>query len=152
MWIRRLIISVLFLTSVPSALATGPERIAVIVRADRTVEAGIDDVAQIYLKKRRFWPDRRPILPVNRQIGSREREAFTRNVFADIARGLPMYWNRQYFRGVLPPPTLASDEAVKRYIALEENAIGYVHEKSVDESVRVLFYLDLDPPPRDEAR
>jgi hypothetical protein len=57
---------------------------------------------------------------------------------------LAVYWNRQYFRGVLPPATLASDEAVKRFVALEPNAVGYIRASQVDESVSVVRYLN--PP------
>jgi len=146
MRLRRLIIAILLLTSPPGALAVVPERLALIVRADRDVVLRLDEVAQIYLRKRRFWPDRSPIVPVNRDSGSPIREAFNRRIFPNTERSLQVYWNQQYFKGVLPPVTLASDEAVKRFVAVDENAIGYIRANAVDESVRVLLYLDLEPP------
>ena len=51
------------------------------------------------------------------------------------------YWNRQYFYGVLPPATLASTGAVRRYVASDPNAIGYVPASEVDGSVRVVLHL-----------
>ncbi len=121
--------------------ASAEERLAVVVPAGRVVELSPEDVAQIYLKKRRFWSDGSPIVPINREAGCRARRAFTRGVFDEQTRHLDVYWNRQYFRGVLPPATLASDDAVKRFVALEPNAIGYIRAGQVDESLRVVFYL-----------
>ena len=76
--------------------------------SDRSTELSLDEVAQIYLKQRRFWSDGSPIVPINREAGSRARRIFTDAVFAQQARHHDVYWNRQYFKGVLPPATLAS--------------------------------------------
>ncbi len=126
---------------ISGGLASAEERLAVIVPATRMVELSIEDLAQIYMKKRRFWSDGKPIVAINREAGSRARKAFTRGVFNAPTRHLDLYWNRQYFRGVLPPATLASDDAVKRFVALEPNAIGYIRANRVDEDLRVVLYL-----------
>jgi ABC-type phosphate transport system substrate-binding protein len=122
--------------------ADAEERLAVIVSADRTAELSLDEVAQIFLKKRRFWHAGESIVPVNRNATSAAREVFTKLVFHQEARFLQTYWNRQYYDGILPPVTLASDEAVKRFVAREPNAIGYIDETLVDDSVRVVLVLD----------
>ena len=41
----------------------------------------------------------------------------------------------------LPPATLASDQAVKAYVAREKRAIGYIRASAVDASVRVALRL-----------
>ena len=117
------------------------EELVVIVHAERTVEPSVQEIAQIFLKKRRFWSNGDPIVPVNRDARSRAREFFVRIVFGSDLRQLVVYWNREYFRGVLPPATLASDEAVRRFVASEPRAIGYVHPSAVDDSVKVAAYL-----------
>jgi len=120
------------------------EDLAVIVHAERKTQLTVEQVAQIYLKKRRFWDDGKRIVAVNRDSGSAERARFVRRVLGQSAPQLVVYWNRQYFQGVLPPITLASDEAVKRFVAGEPLAIGYVHPRVVDGSVRVVLHLS-DP-------
>lgn len=115
--------------------------LAVIVHPQREVRLTVAEVAQIYLRKRRFWEDGERIVPVNRNAGSALRESFGRAVFGEAANRLLVYWNRQYFQGVLPPATLASDEAVKRFVARERLAIGYVDAARVDPSVRVVLRL-----------
>jgi ABC-type phosphate transport system substrate-binding protein len=144
MSVRTLTLLASLLVLLAESSASAGEPLAVIVCGDRGGQLTVEEVAQIYLKQRRFWDDGAPVVAVNRNAGSQIRSAFTRRVFGDRARRLAIYWNRQYFQGVLPPATLASDEAVKRFVALEPNAIGYIRASQVDDSVSVLLYLD--PP------
>ena len=74
------------------------------------------------------------------------RADFDHAVFGSGLRRLPVYWNRAYFRGVLPPATLASDEAVRRFVASEPRAIGYVRIGAADGSVRVVLILTDSTP------
>jgi ABC-type phosphate transport system substrate-binding protein len=138
---RRSLLIPLLATALTAAASAAAD-LAVIVHAERQVQLTSAEVAQIYLKRRRFWDDGGAIVPVNRDSGSRERVEFVRRVFGEEARALEVYWNRQYFQGVLPPATLASDEAVKRFVARERLAIGYIAPELVDASVRVVLRLE----------
>jgi ABC-type phosphate transport system substrate-binding protein len=131
----------LLLVLLATSSASADERLAVIVNADRAIELTVEEIGQIYLRKRRFWSNGEPIVPVNRDARSSARSLFTRVVFGEQARRLAVYWNRQYFRGVLPPATLASDEAVKRFVSREPDAIGYIHASAADDSVRIVLHL-----------
>ena len=115
--------------------------IAVIVHPSRDRSLPVDDVARIFLKKQRFWDDGAPIVPLNREAGSAIREIFSRRVFGMSSAALAAYWNDQYFLGTFPPVTLSSTEAVKRYVASDPNAIGYVDAGYVDSTVRVVLEL-----------
>ena len=115
--------------------------LAVIVHADREARVGVEELAQIYLKRRRFWRDGERIVPVNRNAASAARDAFARAIFGGDATQLVVYWNRQYFLGTLPPATLASDEAVLLFVRHEPLAIGYVDPAIVDDSVRVVLRI-----------
>jgi hypothetical protein len=61
--------------------AAAGEELMVIVPVGRTVDLGVEEVAQIYLRQRRFWDDGEPIIPVNRDAESGERRLFTQLVF-----------------------------------------------------------------------
>ena len=135
---------VLVLTLSLSA-ASFAEPLAVIVHRDRADRLDVSQIGQIYLKQRRFWPDGQRMVPVNREAGNGLRSFFEKHVLRTSATRLAVYWNRQYFQGVMPPATLASDEAVKRFIASERAAIGYVDPRVLDESVRVVFQLGSAP-------
>jgi ABC-type phosphate transport system substrate-binding protein len=117
------------------------EELAVIVHPTRDVRLDVDALAQIYLKQRRRWPNGEHIVPVNRELDSPERAQFASAVLGQTPQQLAIYWNREYFHGVQPPATLASDEAVKRFVASEPRAIGYVRASALDASVRVVLRL-----------
>jgi hypothetical protein len=135
---------ILLLAATPLAGPVLAEDLAIIVHPERSVRLTQAEVAQIYLKKRRFWADGAAIVPVNRDSGSEARGRFERAVFGKDAGRLEVYWNRQYFHGVLPPATLASDEAVRRFVASETRAIGYIAASQADPSVRVVLAIQ-DP-------
>jgi len=137
-----LLLSVAALLGVVATARPADVAIAVIVHPSRDVTLAVQDVAQIFLRKQRFWEDGSPVVPLNREAGSALREAFSRRVFGISSSALAAYWNEQYFLGTFPPPTLSSSEAMKRYVASQPNAIGYVEAGAVDLSVRVVLKLE----------
>jgi hypothetical protein len=139
--IVSILCAALLLVAALPAAASEPA-LALIVHPARTTPLTPDEVASIYLKKRRFWPDGEEIVPVNLEPGSVLRESFSRRVLGSDSGRLAAYWNQQYFQGVFPPVTLSSFAAVKRYVAAERNAIGYIEASEVDESVGVVLRLE----------
>ncbi len=101
-------------------------------------------VAGVFARKRQLWRDRSPIVPVNLPAAHPLRRAFSRWVFDKTPEEMQDYWNDQYFHGVLPPPVLASEEAVLRFVASTPGAIGYVSSCLVDHRVDVV--ATLQPP------
>jgi ABC-type phosphate transport system substrate-binding protein len=126
------------------AAPAGADELVVIVHGGRQASLTALELARIYLRQRRYWKDGERIIPVNRDSGSEDRRLFDRRVFGEDAERLVVYWNRQYFRGVLPPATLASDEAVRRFVASEPRAIGYVRASLATVGVRVVLRLPDD--------
>jgi hypothetical protein len=114
----------------------------VIVHPSRTEAFDEDSLRLVYVRQRRYWRDGSPILPVNRDAGSAERQAFNERVIHLPPARLAAYWNERYFDGVFPPITLSSDVAVLRYVARDRNAVGYVAAATVDDSVRVALRLE----------
>jgi ABC-type phosphate transport system substrate-binding protein len=138
----RTIAVLLGLALLAPALAGGRDRVAVIVNRERRADLSIDDVAQIYLRRKRFWEDGAPVVPLNLPSANPLRERFSQLVLRETETRLADYWNRLYFRGILPPATLVSTESVRRYVASDPNAIGYLPDSEVDGSVRVLLRLE----------
>ena len=116
--------------------------IVVIVHPTRTETLTEADVANIYLARRRFWGDGSPIVALNLPAATPLRERFSRRVLHGDSTHLASYWNEQYFRGVFPPPVLASTDAVKRYVASDPQAIGYVDASEADDGVRILLRFE----------
>jgi hypothetical protein len=126
----------------PASIAGQEDRVAVIVHPQRHAALSIEEVTQIYLRRKRFWDDGAVIVPLNLPSGAPLRARFSGRVLYPTETRLADYWNRQYFYGILPPATLASTEAVRRYVASDPNAIGYVPVSEVDGSVRVILHLE----------
>ena len=132
----------LFMLLAPTSGRGEDVPLVVIVHPERRAQLSIEDVAHIYLRRKRFWDNGTPVVPLNLPSGTPLRQRFTQLVLRQSESRLAEYWNRQYFYGVLPPATLASTEAVARYVAADRNAIGYVPASEADASVRVLFRLE----------
>ena len=132
----------LLLSLAPSAVAEDRPAIAVIVHPSRTDAFSLELLGHIYLRRKRFWDDGTPIVPLNLSAEAPLRAAFTERVLRQSDARLADYWNRQYFYGVTPPATLASTAAMRRYVAADPNAVGYVPASEVDDSVRVVLRLE----------
>jgi ABC-type phosphate transport system substrate-binding protein len=116
--------------------------IAVVVHPGRSVQLTVEELRAIYLKQRTLWSDGTPITAINRDAGTAVRETFSTRVIGRSSEALAAYWNERYIEGVFPPSTLASDEAVLRYVAAHPNAIGYVARRAADRTVHVAVELD----------
>lgn len=126
----------------PPEIAARDPTVKVIAHRNRAAKLTESDVRAIYLKQRLFWDDGRSIVPINREAGSEARELFSNRVFGQSSRRLATYWNRRYFdAGEFPPPTLASDEAVIRFVAANDDAIGYVLQDGIKDPVVVILSL-----------
>lgn len=139
---RALAALLLLAVLAPARLAAGDAALAVIVHPSRRDAPGPEDVARIFLGRQRFWSDGSAIVPLNQPAGTPLRERFSERVLGQGSARLADYWNAQYFQGVLPPAVLASSDAVKRYVATEPRAVGYVAVHDVDETVHVVLRLD----------
>jgi len=125
-----------------AAMAQDDGRLAVIVHPERRAGLSVDEVAQIYLRRKRHWDDGETIVPLNLASGTPLRAEFSQRVLRQSEARLADYWNRRYFDGLMPPATLASTAAVRRYVAADPRAIGYVPAAEVDRSVRVILYVE----------
>lgn len=145
MWLPRVLCWLLLVVGLVTA--ADERTLAVVVHPSRPDRPSRADLERIYLRKRRFWDDGSPIVPLNRTAGTAERAAFSHTIFAKDAAQLETYWNEQYFHGVFPPAVVSSPEAMRRYVATDRNAIGYLWSDEVTETVRVVLTLPADRRP-----
>jgi hypothetical protein len=80
-----------------------------------------------FLKKIAEWPSGARIRPVDQHADAPVRKSFTNAVLNRTVTAVRRYWQQRIFSGRdLPPPELASDEAVLRFVAGHPGGIGYV--------------------------
>lgn len=126
------------------------DRIAIIVSNATSIKEALrqDELARIYRRKKLFWENGTPIVPLNLPTTTSLRRTFSRTILGEQPEEMDAYWNEQYFHGISPPYVLASEEAVVEFVATTPGAIGYVNATAVNSHVRVLLSL----PPAAEKR
>jgi len=101
----------------------------------------LDDLREIYLRRRRVWPDGVSIVPINLPADDPVRMRFSRRVLGRTPADLLSYWNARYFEGITPPLILRTPAAVRAYLQRQPEAIAYLPLSEVDDSLRVLLEL-----------
>lgn len=124
-----------------------PGTIAVVVGIGSAVkDVTVDTLRELYLRRRRLWPDGEGVIPINLPPDTDIRETFSKRVLGRAPRDLASYWNRRYFEGIRPPVVLRSADAVCAYVAVEPTAIGYLPLANVDQAAcRVVLTLPAAP-------
>lgn len=100
-------------------------------------------LAAIFRRKLRVSADGHALVPVNLRLTDPLRTAFSQTVFGLEPAAMDAYWNERYFHGVQPPHVVASVEAMLRFVAATDGAVGYVPTCRVDARVRQLMILPL---------
>jgi hypothetical protein len=119
--------------------AAAPEIAVVVGRESFVREISRDDLREIYLRRRRLWPNGTLAVPVNLPAGHPLRDGFSRRILGRSVQDLVSYWSARYFEGIRPPIVLPSSAAVCAYVATEPGAIGYVAAADADETCRVVL-------------
>ena len=75
-----------------------------------------------------------------RETGSVEKQIVLEKIYQMDEQVLKKFWLAKLYQGEIPayPKTLASNEAVKRFISAVPNAIGFIDAAFVDDRVQVL--------------
>ena len=105
-------------------------------------QVSADDLRELYLRRRRLWPNGQRVIPINLPPDHPIRERFSRIVLGRSTQDLVAYWNLRYFEGITPPTVLPSPAAIRAYLAVEPAAIGYLPAAEVDDTCRTLLVLD----------
>jgi ABC-type phosphate transport system substrate-binding protein len=96
-------------------------------------------VADAFLKKRTRWDDDRAIHPVDLGQRASARGAFSHDILGRDVVSVRRYWAQRVFSGRgVPPPELANDSEVIRFVATHSGAIGYVAAGAALADVKVV--------------
>jgi ABC-type phosphate transport system substrate-binding protein len=116
------------------------EVVAVVAASNPVSTLSRSQIADIFLGKMIRFPDGRQVVPVDQVENSAAREAFYLK-FADKSPAqIKAFWSRIIFTGRgQPPPEVSNGVEVKKFIARHPDAIGYIEQKLVDDSVKVVL-------------
>ena len=129
------------LLAVSAFTANTHAEVVVIVSAKSHVTSlTAQQTARIFLGKTSEFPDDSDAVPIDQAIGSAIRDEFYAKVVHKNPSQVSAYWAKIIFAGDgRPPEILDGDTAVRRAVAKDPKAIGYIDKSAVNKSVRVIL-------------
>lgn len=114
----------------------------IVVIVNKANDNAIDKalVAKIYRGESRTWPNGGGIAAYDLPEDNLLREDFDGSFVGKSEKSLLTLWSQNVLTGkALPPKVAASDEEVKKAVAANRNAIGYIQAHSLDDSVKAVL-------------
>ena len=94
-------------------------------------------VTKFFLGESKSWPNGGSVVVYDLPEDNPVRAAFDNEVVGKSPASLKSLWTQNVFTGkALPPKSAATDDDVKKAVAANKNAIGYVKATSLDDSVK----------------
>jgi ABC-type phosphate transport system substrate-binding protein len=113
---------------------------AVIVNKDNSSPVDKEMVAKIYSGDLKSWKDGAPVLAIDLPESNPARASFSTELLGKTVANVKALWAQMIFSGkALPPKQVATDDDVKRLVAANKGAIGYIKAASVDDSVKAVL-------------
>ena len=102
-----------------------------------------DQVSAIFLGKSATLPTGGTAVPTDLPDSQPAHDLFYTKVTGKSAAQVKAAWSRLVFSGkATPPKELGSAADVKKFVASNPDAIGYIEKSAVDSSVKVVFSAD----------
>jgi ABC-type phosphate transport system substrate-binding protein len=124
--------------------ATAFAQVAVVVNPKNPMASmTADQVSGIFLGKSNTLPSGGTAMPTDLPDSAATRELFYTKVTGKSTAQVKAAWSRLVFSGkATPPKELGSSADVKKFVASNPDAIGYIEKSAVDSSVKVVFSAD----------
>jgi ABC-type phosphate transport system substrate-binding protein len=125
--------------SMPNGVALAD--VVVVVSAKSPVKSlTANQVLDIFLGRSGRFPNGGRAVPIDQQEGVAARNEFYTKLSGKSGAQLKAYWSKIIFTGRGQPPTAVADGYdVKRTLAANPSAIGYIDQSLVDDSVTVVL-------------
>jgi ABC-type phosphate transport system substrate-binding protein len=139
--IIKLCLAFSLLLAMPAIPGSAHADVVVIVSAKSHVTSlSHEQVARIFLGKVSNFPDGGDVLPIDQPQGRAVRDEFYAKVVHKNSSQLAAYWAKVIFTGDgRPPVMLENNTAVRKAVANDPNAIGYIDKDAVTRSVKVIL-------------
>lgn len=131
------LISVLLLSALGGAILPASAEIVVIVsKQNPATRMFSEQASQFFLGKSNLFT------PVDQADGSAIRNEFYKKVADKDASQVKALWSKLVFTGKATPPKEYPNSAdVKKAVAADPKAIGYIDKSAVDDTVKVILTL-----------
>lgn len=114
--------------------------VAIVSAKSATASLTADEVANIFLGKSATFPRGGAAVPLDQSESSPQRDEFYNKTARKSAAQLKAYWSKIIFTGKgQPPQELPGNNEVKKAVAADPTAIGYIDKSALDSSVKVVL-------------
>ena len=113
--------------------------VAVVSAQSATTSLSKNEVADIFLGKTSRFPDGQAVIPIDQAESTPLRDEFYVKFTGKSPAQLRAHWSKIIFTGRgQPPPVVLNSIEMKKRIAANPAAIGYIERTMVDSSVKIL--------------
>lgn len=100
-------------------------------------------IVDLYMGRYQNFPNGEAAFPLDQQPVSEIRAIFYRKLVNKSVAQMNAYWAKLLFTGRASPPRVMPDSAaVKKAVQENKGAIGYINSADLDNSVKVVGYVD----------
>ena len=114
--------------------------VAVVSAKNPVTSLSKHQITDIFLGKVNRFPEGHKAVPIDQNEGSVAREEFYLKFSDKSPAQIKAFWSKIIFTGRgQPPKEVSNDAEVKKFIAKHPDAIGYIDQKLLDDSVKVIL-------------
>lgn len=125
------------LALVAMGLPAQAELVVIVNPKNPAANLSADQVTQVFLGRSNAFPGGGAATPVDQKEGAAVRDEFYTKVVDKSSGQVKAYWAKQMFSGKgQPPREIGSSAEVKRAVAADPSAIGYIEKSAVDSTVK----------------
>jgi ABC-type phosphate transport system substrate-binding protein len=130
---RRILIGLALVLAIP----VRAELVVIVSAKSPVTSLSREQVAQLFLARATSFPGGGAVTPLDQKEGVALRDEFYTKVVDKNPGQVKAYWAKQMFSGNgSPPRELGSSADVKRAVAADPTAIGYVEKAALDGTVK----------------
>ena len=121
-----------------AGLAQAGDVVVIVNKAnDNSVDKAL--VAKIYTGESKVWGNGGSISAIDLSDDNPGRASFANDFIGKSPGSLKSLWTQNVFTGkAVPPKVVPSDDEVKKTVAANKGAIGYIKASAADDSVKVV--------------
>jgi len=120
-----------------AALSAQAEFVVIVNPKNPAASMSADQVSQLFLGRASSFPGGGAATPVDQKEGSALRDEFYAKVADKNPGQVKAFWAKQMFSGKgQPPKEVASSADVKKAVAADPGAIGYIEKGALDGTVK----------------
>ncbi len=133
----RVLTPLLLLFAAQGAMAE--EEVVVITNLENANVIDRAYVVKVYTGAVKGWPDGSPIFVLDYGQDSELRKIFYSRFIGKSPAAMRAIWSQNIFTGkAMPPRVTQEDSEMKRIVAGNRNAIGYIRVSQIDRTVKVI--------------